>query len=87
MSVFVVAFLLISIFITIDNFRVKRKITRLNGRVERLSENLNVKCNMPQDELSDEFKLVYLENQIEDLETSFQNHNCQEELQKDTQLT
>lgn len=85
MEILGVAVILISFWVIFDNFRVKRKITRLNGRVERLSENLNVKCNIPKDGLPDELILNCLENQIDGLESAFLDQKCQDKFPKDTQ--
>ena len=69
----IVLILLIALWINIDNFRIKRKITQLNSKVERLSEIAKIECNLPKDELSDEIKIKNLENQLENLESVILN--------------
>ncbi len=73
-----IAILLIATWISIDNFRVKRKITRLIGKVEQLYKIANVKCNLPTEELPDEVKINYLQNQLDSLEPLILNQSYQD---------
>ena len=63
--------LIIAVWISIDNFKIKRKITRLISKIEQLSKIANVECDLPIDELSDEIKInclgIDLNLRIDDL--------------------
>ena len=71
-------------WINFDNFRIKRKVTRLSDKVERLTEIAKIKCNLPDKELPNELKIIYLENQINKLESLILNRNYQDKEQKNT---
>lgn len=77
--------LIIAVWISIDNFKIKRKITRLISKIEQLSKIANVECDLPIDELSDEIKINCLENQLDSLEPLILSQNCQDKDQKNTQ--
>ncbi|MEE1219537.1 MAG: hypothetical protein U0L20_06410 [Ruminococcus sp.] len=78
MKIILIIFSLMALWINIDNFRIKRKITQLYSKVERLSEIANIECNLPKDELPDEVKINYLENHLDSLESVILNQNGQE---------
>lgn len=82
-SIILVVCLLAAVWISIDNFRIKRKITRLIGKVEQLSKIANVKYDLPKEELSDEIKINYLQNQLDSLEPLLLNRSYQDKDQKD----
>lgn len=67
-KIILIVCLLAAVWIIIDNFRVKRKITRLIGKVEQLTKIAKVKYDLPKEELSDEAKINYLQNQLDSLE-------------------
>ena len=85
MKIILIIFLLIALWINIDNFRIKRKITQLNSKVKRLSEIANIKCTLLKDELPDEVKINYLENHLDSLESVILNQNDQDKFPKDKQ--
>lgn len=83
-KIILIVCLLAAVWITIDNFRVKRKITRLIGKVEQLTKIANVKYDLPKEELSDEAKINYLQNQLDSLEPLLLNQSYQDKDQKNT---
>ena len=74
----IVSILLIAIWINVDNFRIKIKVTQLTDKVERLSKSVHIKSNLPKDELPDEVKINYLKNQLDSLELLILNRSCQD---------
>ena len=76
MKILLIIILICVIWINIDNFIVKRKVTHLTDKVEELSKIANLKFNLPKEELPDEAKMYYLKNQIDSLETVILNRNC-----------
>ena len=76
----VLLFVAVTIFIwfEIDNLRIKRKITRLNQKVEHLLQLADIQFKPQKEELSDEFKLYLLQKQIDSLEFATLNRNCQD---------
>lgn len=85
MKIILIAISVIVIWINIDDFKIKRRITRLTDKVERLCKIVNIKCKLPEEELPPEIKINYLENQIDSLESAILNQNHQETFPKDTQ--
>ena len=73
------------IWFEIDNLRIKRKITRLNQKVEHLSQLADIQFKPQKEELSDEFKLYLLQRQIDSLKSLILNRNCQDKDQTDKQ--
>ena len=67
-KVLLILVLLSIAWISIDNLRVKRKVTRLIGKVERLAGVAKIKFSLPKEELPDELIIMHLENQIDKLE-------------------
>ena len=55
-----------------------------SDKVERLTEIAKIKCNLPDKELPNELKIIYLENQINKLESLILNRNYQDKDQKNT---
>ena len=78
------------IWFEIDNLRIKRKITRINRKVEHLSQLADIQFNpskeeLSKEELSDELRLFHLQRQIDSLESLILNQNCQDKDQTDKQ--
>lgn len=55
---------MIGICLVIDDIRIKRKVNRLINSVERLSKQANIKCDLPENDWCNEYKIKYLEKQI-----------------------
>lgn len=61
-----------------NDYKLERKVERLISKVENLSVIANIECKYPNNESTDEFKIVFLENQLRNLEFLILNRNHQD---------
>ena len=55
---------MIGVCLEIDDVLIKRKVNRLINGIERLSKQVNIKCDLPENDWCDEYKIKYLEEQV-----------------------
>ena len=84
-TILLIIAIVLFIWFEIDNLRIKRKITRLNRKVEHLSQLADIQFSPSKEELSDELRLFHLQRQIDSLESLILNQNCQDKDQTDKQ--
>lgn len=56
--------MVISIHFAIDDILITKKTDNLINSVERLSKQVNIKCDLPESSWCNEYKIKYLEEQI-----------------------
>lgn len=55
---------MIGVCLEIDDVLIKRKVNRLINSIERLSKQVNIKCDLPENDWCNEYKIKYLEEQV-----------------------
>lgn len=81
--IFAIIILIIGVCLEIDDILIKRKTNHLIDKVDELSQIAKVKCNLPEEDLPDEYKINYLQKQIDNLALLILNLNYQDKDQTD----